>query len=104
MATKTKANKVKVAKEFDKMAEDAKQETFFKFHLNMCGQIFESERLTALDALRALPKPQKITNKGKLTIFYGDKTKEILLTVPRLKRIFFPNFQKVIIKQLVYGL
>ena len=99
-----KTKKIKKNEDSNKITEDSKQETLFKFHLNMCGQIFESEGATALDAFKALPKPQKITNKGVLTISKGDKTKEMLLTVPRLKRLFFPNFQKVIIKQLIYGL
>ncbi len=101
--SKNRVTKIKEAKEFDKVIADAKQAPF-KFHLNMVGEIFESEAPTALEALRKLQAPPKLINKAVLTISQGDKVKEILLTVPKLKRLFYPNFQNILIKNLVHGL
>jgi len=95
---------VEQAKDFDKIAEDAKQEPNYKFHLDLCGQIFEGTGSTSLEALQAVPVPLKITTKGTLTITHGDKSKTLILLIPKIKRLFYPNFQSVIIKHLVYGL
>ena len=92
------------AKDFDKIVADAKQEPDYKFHLDLCGQVFEGTGVTALEALQAISVPQKITTKGTLTITHGEKTKIHILLIPKIKRLFYPNFQSVIIKQLVYGL
>src|SRR3990167_4279254 len=100
---KTRAKRIKEAKEFDKVVAEAKQD-MFKFHFVLCGEVFEGKGNTALEALRNLPSPQKITTKGVLTISHGERTKVLTLLIPKVKRIFYPNFQSVIIKQLVYGL
>lgn len=76
----------------------------YKFHLDMCGIISESEGVDALETFSRLKAPDKITNKGVLTITRGENKKEISLTVPRLKRLFYPNFRAVILKGLLYGL
>lgn len=76
----------------------------FKFHLDMCGIVSESEGKTALEALQTLKAPDKIVNKAVLTISKGDRKKEIFLNVPRLKRLFYPNFMPITIKGLIYGL
>ncbi len=59
---------------------------------------------TALEALRAIKKPDKIISKGVMTITDGVKTKEMLFMPPKLKRIFYPNAQPVLIKWLATGL
>ena len=100
---KTRTKKIKEAREFDKIVADARQDSF-KFHLDMCGVKSEGVGATALEALHALKPPVKITTKGVLTISVGDRKKEILLSVQRLKRLFYPNFQLVNVKNLVYGL
>ena len=122
---------VEQAKDFDKTVADAKQDSDtlivaktnygfhdpipkevidtvldkpFKFHLDLCGQIFEGTGATAFDALKAIPTPEKITTKGTLVITHGEKAKTLILLIPTIKRLFYHNFQEVIIKQLVYGL
>ena len=75
----------------------------YKFHLDMCGIVSESEGETPLEAFNKLTPPAKFINKAVLVITQGDKRQEFSLTVPRLKRLFYPNFRAVILKQLMYG-
>lgn len=55
---------------------------------------------TALEALRNVPQPLKITTKGIITISHGAKKKELVYTVPKLRRLFYPIAQPIIIKYL----
>ena len=72
----------------------------FKIVIKLGNEVIKGEGLTALEALRNIPVPNKITTKGILTISQGDKKKELVYAVPKLKRLFYPNAQPIIIKYL----
>ncbi len=88
MTKKTKVKKVK-----DK-------EDNVKISIKLGNIIIQGEGLTALEALQSIPIPNKITTKGILTISQGKKKKELLYTIPKLKRLFYPKAQPIIIKWL----
>ena len=72
----------------------------FKIVIKLGNEVIKGEGATALEALRNIPVPNKITTKGILTISQGDKKKELVYAVPKLKRLFYPNAQPIIIKYL----
>lgn len=55
---------------------------------------------TVLLALRAVPKPDKITTKSVLTVMKGIKRHSRPLTIPLAKRLFYPASQIYIAKNL----
>lgn len=61
---------------------------------------------TVLDALLALPKPDKIMAKGQLVISDGEKKKEQLLSPVKVKQLFYTSraMAEVKAKQLGLGL
>ena len=71
-----------------------------KISIKLGNVIIEGEGLTALEALQNIPVPNKITTKGILTISQGQKKKELLYPIPKLKRLFYPKTQPIIIKWL----
>jgi len=81
------------------MAKKTK-ENLFKISIKLGNVIIKGEGLTALEALRSIPVPNKITTKGILTISQGKKKKELIYTVPKLKRLFYPNAQPILVKYL----
>lgn len=104
--TKTRVKKHKSPLEVaaDHFVKEHISEPPFIFSLNLGGNILVGKGATALEALRAIPVPNKIMSKGVLTISQGDKKKEMLFMVPRLKRIFYHNAQPILIKMLAMGL
>lgn len=76
----------------------------FSFSLKIGSQVLEGKGHTPLEALRAIERPIKIITKGVLTISHGDKKKEMLFNVPRLKRVFYPAAQPYLIKGMILGL
>lgn len=72
----------------------------FKISIKLGNFILSGEGKTALEALQSIPVPLKITTKGILTISQGKKKKELVYTVPRLKRLFYPSAQPIISKGL----
>ena len=76
------------------------ENNLFKISIKLGNVILNGEGLTALEALRNIPVPNKITTKGILTISQGDKKKELVYAVPKLKRLFYPNAQSILIKYL----
>ena len=79
-------------------------ETPFIVSLEMGGKIFVGKGTTALEALRAVKAPEKITVRGVITVTHGDKKTQRLLAPVRLKRFFYPNNQKILVKQLTMGM
>lgn len=55
---------------------------------------------SVLEALRALPKPVKITTKSILTVQKGEKKHSRGLTIPLAKRLFYPAAQMYHAKSL----
>jgi hypothetical protein len=63
-----------------------------------------SEGDTALEALTSMERPTKIFTKGLLTVRQGERSRELPLTLVRVKRLFYPLAQRYIAKQLIFGL
>jgi hypothetical protein len=76
----------------------------FKISLTLGDKVYTGKGETALDALRAIERPAKIQTKGIFVVSQGKLKKQMLLTVPRLKRFFYPSAQPILIKQLVTGM
>lgn len=72
----------------------------YKFSLLMNGDTYEGEGNTPLEALQAVPKPYKLTAKAVLTYTHGDYTKSLLFFPNKLRRVFYPNAQPVLVKWL----
>lgn len=73
----------------------------YTFTLRIANDVFTSSDVDALTTLRNLPKPQKIVHRGVLLVEQNGKKKEIYLTVDKLKRLYYPIAQKILIKHLV---
>lgn len=79
-----------------KTANKTKVETpAFVVSLKLDKTTLEGKGATALEALRAIEKPVKITTKSVLTVSKGDKTHTRALTIPLAKRLFYPGFQLI---------
>ena len=61
--------------------------------LQLDKTILKGNGATVLEALRAIPKPVKITTKSVLTVSKGDKEHSRPLTIPLAKRLFYPAAQ-----------
>lgn len=82
----------------------AKSKHPYGLSLKLGDNVFKSSGETMIDALSALPKPGKILAKGVLTVRIGEESKDKLLMPLRVRRLFYPNIQRVIAKQLEVGL
>lgn len=80
------------------------KETPFIITLEMGGKSFVGKGETALEALLAVKAPEKIMLKGTITVEHGDKKTKRLFMPIKLRRFFYPNAQRILIKQLVMGL
>lgn len=72
----------------------------YSISLDFAGKVISAKGATLLEALRAIPKPVKITTKSILTVSKGDKKHSRSLTVPLAKRLFYPAFQFLQAKNL----
>lgn len=78
----------------------------YSITLNLGGILHESEGDTMLEALQGLKRPDKMMSKAIMTIREGEKSKDMLVPLPRLKRFFFQNvgMQAIHAKYLSLGL
>lgn len=67
-------------------------------------QLYKGTGATILEALKAVPRPAKITTKGMVQVTDGTRSKNLPLTVLRAKHFFYPIAQVFIAKQLSVGL
>lgn len=67
--------------------------------LKLGDEVFKSKGTTVIEALTALPSPEHVFLKGILTITKGDKQSELVLSVPRVKRLFYKVARPVLAKQ-----
>ena len=72
--------------------------------ITLSDKVFKGSGKTALEALQSISKPDKITTKGIFKISLGKLSKELLMMPPRMKRVFYPAAQPVLIKWLSAGL
>ena len=70
--------------------------------LTFGNQVYEGSGATVLDALKSMPVPVKIVSKGLLKVTDGVKKFEQSWMPVRLKRLFYPNAQSLLAKQLSY--
>lgn len=60
---------------------------------------------TAFDALKMIPKPDKIMAKGIVLVEHGNLHKTFLMPPVKLKRLFLsPHLQEIRVKQLTLGM
>ncbi len=59
-------------------------------------QLLSGSGPTALDALMAIEKPFKIMSKGIVTVTKGNMRRQILMTPPQLKRLFYNKYYQAI--------
>lgn len=83
-----------------------KKKTQFSISLTIADKVYKSVGATAIEALSSLPKPEKITNKGILSITDGVRSNEVLMQIPKIKRLFFlsKSLLEVYMKTLIQGL
>lgn len=72
----------------------------YKLVVSLGGVEIKSTGDTAFEAVSKLEKPVKITTKGTVTMTYGKQKAEVLYTIPRLKRMFYPIARTVVAKNL----
>lgn len=72
----------------------------FKISIKLGNMVIEGKGATVLEALQSIPVPLKITTKGILNISQGKKKKELVYTIPKLKRLFYPKAQPILVKYL----
>ena len=95
-----KKKNIQPIKSVAKKPKEKVENNLFKISIKLGNVILSGEGLTVLEAIRSIPVPNKITTKGILTISQGDKKKELVYAVPKLKRLFYPNAQPVLVKYL----
>jgi len=76
----------------------------FNLTLTVGEKVYTSSAPTIVEAIQTLPTPQKITLKSTLLIVHGNLRRSMNLSVPQVKRLFYPLAQKVLAKQLAFGL
>ena len=81
-----------------------KKKVKYNITITMGDKVLKGSGTTALEALQSIKRPDKITQKSVFVISQGKLTKTMFFTVQRLKRIFYPKFQSILIKWLAAGL
>ena len=76
----------------------------YKISIKMGDYLMEGVGKTALEALQSIPRPLKINQKGVLKITKGKKSKEMVFYVQKLRRLFFPRYQPLLVKWLLHGI
>lgn len=76
----------------------------YTFTLKLGDSIFTSTDENPEEALKNLPKPIKIVQRGVLIVEQNGKSKERLMNIPEVKRLYYPLSQKFLIKYLIRDL
>lgn len=84
--------------------KDAKLEGGYAITIKIGDNVLEGTGSTAYEALASIAKPVKIVGKGFLTIKYNGLKKEQMFMPPACKRLFYPQAQIFLAKQLVLGM
>src|SRR3990167_1351433 len=99
---KNKKDKVIPSKILEEKPTESSPSTFYHISIFVNGVTLEGSGSTVLDALRKIQAPLKITTKGQLRMTDGQKKVEMTLLPIRIKRLFYPNSQPIIAKQLLF--
>lgn len=75
-----------------------KEAPLFTVSVNTGDKVITGSGDTILDALKSLTPPGKIVKKTIITLSSGDKNVQLVYTVPRAKRIFYPIAQTLTAK------
>lgn len=76
----------------------------FKISIQVNGETLGGVGETALDALRAIKKPVRISTKGIINITDGEKSKQMVFMPFKLRKLFFPSNQPTLSKFLTLGM
>lgn len=74
----------------------------YHISINFGDTTLEGRGSSAVEALKAITKPTKISTKGVITISDGTKRAEMTWQPAKLKRLFYPLAQNILAKQLNY--
>lgn len=96
--------KEKTTKKKKEVSDEVKPK--FSITLTINSIVFKGEGETPLDALQAVPKPQKMMGKGVFFMTDGTrKTREVLMYPLRLRRLFYGKLsQELQLKSLCMGM
>lgn len=83
-------------------AKKTKKKPRCEISLEVAGEKLESSGDTTLEALSALPKPQKMTTKVIFTVTYGGKVHHEVLMPAKAKLMFRPMAQKLLARNLEF--
>lgn len=77
----------------------------FEISLQLGDETYEAKGATIEEALKNLPRPDKIMTKGVLTVKHGNALRIEMMFPTRLKRLFYNKlFQQIQAKNLTIGL
>lgn len=76
----------------------------YKISIKIGDTVLKGSGATALEAMQKIEKPQKIFTKGVVTVSTGKKERVHVLAPMKLRRLFYPNFQHILVRNLAFGL
>lgn len=89
-------------KKIAKKKEVVSEQPSYQIVLMLGDQKYQGAGESMLEALKSIAPPVKITTKGTLTAVNGAKRMEMIMIVPKVKRLFYPLSQRILAKQLDY--
>lgn len=78
---------------------EEKEAPIFEIAVTIAGKAFLGSGSTPIAALANLQRPPKVVSKGMVEIRYGALKKEMLYSIPQIKRLYYPLARTVIAKQ-----
>ena len=82
--------------------EHIKKEKPYALSIQLGDEVLKGSGDTALEALQSIAKPVKIFTKGLIKLSYGEQKVEQTWPPARIKRLFYPQAQGFLSKQLSY--
>jgi len=77
----------------------------FFVELHIGDKVFKSSGTDPSEALSKLPKPEKLMQKGSITLSNGDRTNTVLMYPKRIKMLFMSKgYQSLQMKTLTMGM
>ena len=78
--------------------------SFYEIVLTVDGKMYSSSGESMQEALDSLPRPPKIFLKGSLMVRKDERSRTLPYTRAQILRLYYPLAQKILAKQLAYGL